>query len=497
MKFLKFMIRSLFMIAILTAWTSVSAVNGENLIKNNNFHEGTLEWWLGQQEEGAASFHAAGGVLSVTINNPGKRPWAVLIGQSGLTLEKDYVYEVTFEARSREIKRLQIQTAMKNAPYYNYSGIHQFPLDNEFQRFAFTFTMRQDTDSDASLLLSLGRQGKGVVDLANFNITRLGPKKEEIIPKDFPKPFSDRFLRGITFGNALDAPQEGAWGPELREEYFDLIKNAGRFDHIRIPVRWDTHVQNDAPYTIDPEFMHRVDWAVSNALHRGFYVVLNTHHFDDLDSNPIANKEKFLAIWRQIAEHFKDYPENLYFEIYNEPHHSLDSYWNHYYPLVYDLIRQSNPTRNIIISCPGWANITTLDQLILPKRIKEDPNILVQFHFYYPSEFCFQGAVGNGSEDVQGHRWTGTQDQKRALTRLADRAAAWAKRNGGVRLWNGEFCAHSGVSHEEDRRLWTQFIIQLCEERDIAWAYWDFAGDTSKIYDMDLGQWINILPDLK
>ncbi len=494
---MKLICRTFLIFAFILSLTATAAGNDDNLIQNNDFSKGTDSWWLGQQEGGEASFTASAGVLSVKIKNPGRRPWAVLVGQSGLAFEKDIVYEVSFEARSHEIERFRIQTAMKDAPYYNYSGYRYFPLEDEFRRYAFTFTMRQDSDRDALIQLCLGREGKGVVELANFRITRVGPKKETHISKNFPQPFSNRFLRGITFGNTLDAPHEGAWAPELREEYFDLIKSAGMFDHIRVPVRWDTHAQNKAPFTIEPEFMRRVDWAVSHALQRGFHVVLNIHHFDGLNANPAANKEKFIALWQQIAEYFKDYPENLYFEIYNEPHHALDACWNQYYPLAYDMIRKQNPSRNIIISCPGWANITTLDRLVLPERIKDDPNILVQFHFYYPMEFCNQGAVGNGSEDVRGHRWTGTEAQKKTMTRLADRAAQWAKRNGGVRLWNGEFCAHAGVSQEEDRRLWTAFIIQLCEERDIAWAYWDFAGDTARIYDADTGRWINILPDFK
>ncbi len=484
-------------LVLVFAFASNVTGSGENMILNNDFSKGTHKWLLVQQEGGSASFAATAGVLSVNIKNPGKRPWSVLIVQSGLTFEKNFVYEVSFEARSHQIEQLKILTEMKGKPYYSYSGSHFFPLDNEFRRYSFTFTMRQDTDRDASLSVSLGRLGKGIVDLTNIRLIRVGPKKEESIPKDFPKPFSDRFLRGITFGCTLDAPQEGAWAPELREEYFDLIKSTGKFDHIRIPVRWDTHALKKAPYTIEPEFMNRVDWAISHALHRGFQVVLNMHHNDGLNANPSANKAQFIAIWRQITERFKDYPENLYFEIYNEPQQALDACWNEYYPLVYDVIRQSNPTRKIIISCPDWANITKLDRLILPKRIKEDPNIYVQFHFYYPHEFCFQGAVGNGAEDVRGHRWTGTEAQRRELTRLVDAAVAWSKRNGGVRLWNGEFCAHAGFSPEEDRRLWTAFVIQLCEERGIAWAYWDFAGDTAKIYDVDMGRWTDSLPELK
>ncbi len=42
--------------------------------------------------------------------------------------------------------------------------------------------------------------------------------------------------RGINLGNALDAPSEGAWGVVLKEEYFQIIKDAG-FNSIRLPIR--------------------------------------------------------------------------------------------------------------------------------------------------------------------------------------------------------------------------------------------------------------------
>ncbi len=44
------------------------------------------------------------------------------------------------------------------------------------------------------------------------------------------------FMRGINLGNALDAPQEGAWGVTLEEKHFAMAKAAG-LDHIRLPVR--------------------------------------------------------------------------------------------------------------------------------------------------------------------------------------------------------------------------------------------------------------------
>src|SRR4051794_25399343 len=67
--------------------------------------------------------------------------------------------------------------------------------------------------------------------------------------------------RGINLGNALDAPQEGAWGVKLEDSYFRVIADAG-FGSVRIPIRWSTHAESTPPYRIEPDFFGRVDWAV-------------------------------------------------------------------------------------------------------------------------------------------------------------------------------------------------------------------------------------------
>src|SRR5437588_3517226 len=78
--------------------------------------------------------------------------------------------------------------------------------------------------------------------------------------------------RGINLGNALEAPQEGAWGVRLKAEYFAAIKKAG-FATVRLPVKWSAHAQNEAPYAIDPKFAERVDWAVDQALANGLKII--------------------------------------------------------------------------------------------------------------------------------------------------------------------------------------------------------------------------------
>src|SRR5688572_4711600 len=102
-------------------------------------------------------------------------------------------------------------------------------------------------------------------------------------PVSYPDVFAAaRALgRGVNMGNALDAPNEGEWGVTIKEEYFDLIREAG-FDSVRIPVRWSTHALSEAPYTIDPDFFTRVDQVLGWALERGLLVVLNVHHYEEM-----------------------------------------------------------------------------------------------------------------------------------------------------------------------------------------------------------------------
>ena len=113
-----------------------------------------------------------------------------------------------------------------------------------------------------------------------------------------------QLARTVNFGNALEAPTEGAWSVTLEENYFQLVKNAG-FTAVRLPVKWSAHALSAAPDTIDPTFFKRVDWAVSNATSRGLSIIVNVHHHDELLTDPAAHLERFLALWRQIAGRYK------------------------------------------------------------------------------------------------------------------------------------------------------------------------------------------------
>jgi len=90
----------------------------------------------------------------------------------------------------------------------------------------------------------------------------------------------------VNLGNALDAPNEGDWGVTLSESNFKVAKAAG-FDHVRLPVRFSTHAETKAPYTIDETFFKRVDWAIEQAKSQGLAVILDIHHYEEMENDPI------------------------------------------------------------------------------------------------------------------------------------------------------------------------------------------------------------------
>ena len=80
-------------------------------------------------------------------------------------------------------------------------------------------------------------------------------------------------------------------------------------------------VGSPAPdFALSPEIFSRVDFVVTNALAAGLAVMINVHHFDELDENPAATTDEFLKIWAQVAAHYQTFPAQLAFELDNEPH---------------------------------------------------------------------------------------------------------------------------------------------------------------------------------
>lgn len=290
--------------------------------------------------------------------------------------------------------------------------------------------------------------------------------------------------RGVNLGNALEAPFEGQWGVIIKDEFFKIIRDAG-FDHVRVPIRWNSYAEYSPPYKLSPFIFERIDHLVSEAFKNNLYVIINIHHYEEIMQEPEKHKERFLKLWEQISEHYKDYPDSLYFELLNEPCMNLKSnLWNEYLLEAIGIIRRTNPKRKIIVGPTDWNSLFRLNELKIPK---DDKNIIVTFHYYNPFNFTHQGAEWVSPSPPIGVKWTGTEEEKRSVERELDIAVEWAKRNGNPPLYMGEFGAYSKADMES-RVRWTSFVARTAEKKGIAWAYWEFCSGFG-IYDAANKKW--------
>lgn len=336
------------------------------------------------------------------------------------------------------------------------------------------------------LLDKPGRAQRFVVD----NLRAVRAEKFELaaaMKEPFFQTLQPPFGRGINLGNALDAPREGEWGVTLEADYFRAIADAG-FDSIRLPVRWSTHAAHDAPYTIDPQFFARVDWALEQAFSCKLAVVLNIHHYEEMDSQPDEHRARYSALWEQIAARYADRPASLAFELLNEPHDQLTAAkWNAILAEALAVVRKSNPTRTVVVGPVAWNGIDELKSLELPEA---DRNLVVTVHYYSPFTFTHQGAPWIKPPLPTGVSWTGTDAERAAVVRDFDTAALWGLKHRRP-IYLGEFGAYEKADLA-GRARWTKFVADTAAERRMGTAYWEFCSGFGA-YDPVKRTWIEPL----
>ena len=115
---------------------------------------------------------------------------------------------------------------------------------------------------------------------------------------------------GWNLGNTFDAPEgETSWGnPATTREMIQTLYDLG-FRTLRIPVSWHRHVSSAPEYTIDEVFLARVKIVVDYGLEAGMYVIINSHHDNDIymptPENQARGEEYLSAIWTQVAQAFE------------------------------------------------------------------------------------------------------------------------------------------------------------------------------------------------
>jgi len=278
-------------------------------------------------------------------------------------------------------------------------------------------------------------------------------------------------LQRIGKGIVVDvSPSEG--GPPMKVLHdpaqYDAVKAAG-FQSIRIYV---VAMREPAVYK------NRID----DALDRGLAVVISMWGKGQWASKPKEGIQEFVEAWDKYARYYRDYPDGLVFDLWNEPGGLMVKDGKpigiedggtamEYLNAVIPVVRKTNPTRTLGVGGPGLNECHQLEQYVTPEYLpyrledgtgfEDDGNIIGLVHMYHPMKFTHWIL---GLDRAQG--W---QDEVReALAHTVAWSTRWRKP-----VLIGEWGAWAPPCRsDEDFRTYLQFVVDECREHNIAWMYY-------------------------
>lgn len=321
---------------------------------------------------------------------------------------------------------------------------------------------------------------------------------------------------GINLGNTLEAcdnnvgiktntplSYETHWGqPKTTQAMIDGMKAAG-FDTIRIPVAWMTNATHlyEGDYTIDADYMDRVEEVVRYARKAGMYVIVNDHWdggwygmfgSESAETRALA-MEAYKGMWQQIAERFRDYSDYLIFESANEelgtrfdensPLYCSDSvvtYLNddERYALTneinqtfVDVVRATggnNATRFLLIAGYGTNIDQTCDDRFQMPKDTAVSKLMVSVHYYDPWSYC------GASSAVSATKWGKVSDYEYMDQQLA-KMTKFTEAGYGVVI--GEYGALPCSDGLKDNTLaYHTAFLDTCTKYNLTNCLWDCSG---------------------
>lgn len=301
---------------------------------------------------------------------------------------------------------------------------------------------------------------------------------------------------GWNLGNTFDAEGgETGWGnPVTTQEMIDEVYKAG-FNTIRIPTTWDGHMGEAPDYTVDPEWLDRVEEVVGYALKNDMYVILNAHHedswvkpqYDGLDNV----KAQLSALWTQVAVRFSDYGDHLIFEGLNEPRiKGGQNEWNGGTEEGRDALNQLNDTFIKTVRATGGNNetrtllITTFAAQSVPVAIEnltvpDDKYVGVSIHAYTPYRFTY---------DSVGESWNALYFDDSCAAEIETLFGNLDKTfiSKGIPVIITEYGAVTktidkdwGTTNKDEVAKWTSCYVSAAEKYGIPCVWWDNGYHTS------------------
>jgi len=291
---------------------------------------------------------------------------------------------------------------------------------------------------------------------------------------DYDKEVRERMQGGINFNGC-----EGGGMPSdpnhyvYQRSYYDLVAEAG-YNNIRFPVALTTMIVTEGPeYLLDTELLRKLDVVINNALNAGLIISIDNHFgFSYLE------EDLFIRGWEQLAERYRNYPPELIFELVNEPNGHPDELVNRVQLATVEVIRKTNPTRNIVLAPNQWNGSWKIWDTAIPSHLSDegklvyDPNVIIAVHCYQPHDFTHQGYMSSDNHTFHITK-ENEKEQLGAFTDALEICADYEQRTGRT-VWINEWGAVQ--SHDDDGCLekYYNYATRELARLDLAYAVWEF-----------------------
>ena len=193
---------------------------------------------------------------------------------------------------------------------------------------------------------------------------------------DAQRPVFNGFSNGVNLGgwiSQFDSYDEEHFDSFITEKDIKDISGMG-FDHVRVPVDYIV-LQDDEGNIRESGFRHLEDLREWCSRY-GLKMIIDLHECYGYSFDPLKDmdrkkfffdsslQDRFLSLWRVIAERFKDYPEEIAFEPLNEVVMiEVKDAWNDLASRYIKMMREIVPDSYLIIGGVCYNNVNTVKLL--------------------------------------------------------------------------------------------------------------------------------------
>jgi endoglucanase len=217
-------------------------------------------------------------------------------------------------------------------------------------------------------------------------------------------------LKGVAFGNEVWSDKEIPNTHHTEEDY-KRVKEMN-MNTIRFYVNYKTFENDNAPYQYKQTGWDWINQNITWAKKYGIYLVINMHvpqggfqsqgNGDALWNNT-ENQNRLVALWKTIAEKYKDEPQLIGFGLVNEPVPTTSKQqWQQLAQRIAGEIRKTDKQHILFVEKPIYVKGINAEDADLNFPLINDENIVYEFHIYDPFQFTHQlftwAGLGDGGK---------------------------------------------------------------------------------------------------